>query len=143
MMEERICGEFGNALRDGLVKGPEATSLMFRIGGNADDSVNVGDTSTTFLDVSMVHMDLRAANGNGRDIGSPSRQSRYFFYRKSSSSCEPPPTSPAPGREMPELVPDLASNLVELTVAHSFPCALSRQRTLLTSEFLANTRNEM
>ena len=141
-MEERICTEFGSALRNALV--PEATSLMFRTGGQIGDAlVNSFDTSTTFLDVATVHMDLSAANGNQSDDVAASRQSKHFFYRKlSSSACEPPPTPPTPGRNRPVLLPDPAFSLVELSVAHPFPCALSRQRTLLTRELLADNPNE-
>jgi hypothetical protein len=144
-MEERICVEFGTALRDALV--PEATSLMFRTGGQVDDAMNNSfDTSTTYLEVSMVHMDLSTANGNQLDDVSPSRQSKHFFYRKlSSATCELPPPPTLTGRNLsaPELLPGPVSNLVELSVAHPFPCALSRQRTLLTSELLANNPNEL
>jgi hypothetical protein len=142
-LEERICVEFGTALRDALVS--EATSLMFRTGGQVDDAMNNSfDTSTTYLDVSMVYMDLSTANGNPRDDVSASRQSKHFFYRKlSSATCEPPPPPPGRNRSVPELLPDPVSNLVELSAAHPFPCALSRQRTLLTSELLADNPNEL
>jgi hypothetical protein len=142
-MEERICVEFGTALRDALVA--EAASLMFRTGGQVNDAMNDSfDTSTTHLDVSMVHMDLSTSNGNQLDDVSASRQSKHFFYRKlSSATCEPPPPPTLTGRNrsVPELFPDPVSHLVELSVAHPFPCALSRQRTLLTSELLADNHN--
>jgi len=142
-IEERIVKEFGGSLRDSLMTGPgQNTSLMFRTGSQVDDSSGGLDMSTAFLDVSVVHMDLSSANGSRRDNVSASRQSRHFFYRKSSSMSEPPPRNLVPGGKRPELLPE-SSSVVELTVAHPFPCALSRQRTLLTSEILADNPNEL
>ena len=143
-IEERICKEFGSSLRSALLTGAGSPSLMFQTGIQVDDSTDGFDLSTTFLDVSIVHMDLSSANGSRRDNVPASRQSRHFFYRRSSSlMAEPPPTAAAPGRNRPELLPDDSSNVVELTVAHPFPCALSRQRTLLTSDILADNPNEL
>lgn len=144
-IEEQICKEFGNTLRNSLLTGPdEDLSLMFRTGAQVDDTVDGFDRSTTFLDISTVHMDLSSANGSRRDNVPASRQSRHFFYRKSSSiMSEAPPVERAPGGKQPELFPEASSSVMELTVAHPFPCTLSRQRTLLTSEILADNPNEM
>jgi hypothetical protein len=141
-IEDRICKEFGGALRDSLLTGPdEQISLMFRTGAQVEHASDVLDVSTTFLDVSMVHMDLAfVANRGKRKIIDASRQSRHFFYRKSGFiASEPaPPMDLAAGKRRPELLPKSAANVTELTVAHTFPCALSRQRTLLTSEIFAD-----
>lgn len=146
-IEDRVCKEFGAALRNSLLTGlDEHTSLMFRTGGQVDDATDVFALSTTFLDVSMVHMDLSTATSGGqRNNVPPSRQSRHFFYRKSGSTVsEPaPPKELAAGKHRPELLPESASGVTELTVAHPFPCSLSRQRTLLTSEILADNPNEL
>lgn len=145
-LEEQICKEFGGNLRSFLLTGPnEEGSLMFRTGAQVDDTAGGFESSTTFLDVSIIHMDLSSASGSRRDNVPASRQSRHFFYRKPSSSIsEPPPSSRrTSGGKRPELLPESTANVMELTVAHHFPCALSRQRTLLTSEILANSSNEL
>jgi hypothetical protein len=146
-IEDRICKEYGGALRNSLLTDPdEHISLMFRTGAQVEDTADGLDMSTTFLDVSMVHMDLKMATSGGKsDNVSASRQSRHFFYRKFGSTVsEPaPPKELAAGKIRPELLPESAATLTELTVAHPFPCALSRQRTLLTSEILAENPNEM
>jgi hypothetical protein len=119
---------------------------MFRTGAQVEDTADGLDISTTFLDVSMVHMDLKMATSGGKsDNESASRESRHFFYRKFGSTVsEPaPPKELAAGKMRPELLPESAASFTELTVAHPFPCALSRQRTLLTSEILAENPNEM
>jgi hypothetical protein len=138
VIEERICYEYGKPLRDALVSECPKGSVLFRTAGRVGEAASESD-STTFLDISMVYMgippdQLKLA---GKEESMGPKESKRFYYRKSSSS-ETIPGTPLPGDDLPELSADLTSNLVELRVAQQFPCALSRQRALITSEFVSS-----
>ena len=91
------------------------------------------DASKTHIDISLVQMDIAGLDSmNLRGNLSSTLQSKHFFYKK------PNPPDPLISRDEnddaidEEVLP--SQTLVEVTVANSFPCALSRQCSLLTSE---------
>jgi len=117
-LEERLCIEFGKSLQSAINKDSKLDSILFHIGGETNDETLNAEAEKTMVNLSVVHMDA------SREVSSTWRQSKRFFYRKP-SSVDP---------QLNEQLLFFASNLVELTVARPFPCALSRQRTILTSE---------
>jgi hypothetical protein len=95
-------------------------SVVFRIGYQVEDPKDKQEV-VTYLDVSMVHVDIAGVDAPLGSTQQPEAlESKRFLYRKSSGT----------------VANGFSSRLVELTVARPFPCALSRQRTLITSEFV-------
>lgn len=137
-LEERICAEYGRPLQDALLKECGSDSVVFCAGGR---SIGNGEPdASTILDISIAHVKVpvTAVNNHGTFNSGDAeilRDTKRFFYRKSSAVEH---SANKGGQKVQNFLPELASSvLVELTVAHYFPCALSRQRTLLTSEFVS------
>jgi len=130
-LTEKICVTFGNPLREAL--GLDSESLVFRFKKNVEENKDELD-SVTYLDISMVHQDIASLDMPLDKCRLDSLDSKRFLYRKQTN----PPDKE--DKEQPAVnlltMNGLKSCLVELTVARSFPCALSRQRTILTSEFM-------
>jgi hypothetical protein len=126
---ERICNEFGKPLRTAL--GHDGGSVMFRIGRSVEDPRAQKD-SATYLDISMVHVDIASVDAPLGSTKHEGVETKRFLYRKSATVEISPGT---PGQQTSSL-DAITSSLVELTVARPFPGPLSRQRTLLTSEFV-------
>jgi hypothetical protein len=122
ILEEMMCSEFVKPIRDALqTSANQNGQVTIRTGASGFQSLEPADSSKTCIDVSFVS----SLDKNPRDDSTVWGQSKHFFYRKPKSFSEesPPHDSPA--------------SLVEMTVARTFPCALSRQRSLMTSEFLS------
>ena len=126
-LEESICSEFGKPIRDSLLRDGVSYSLVFRFGQSALLPVETVDESTIYIDISFVHWNVSGIDQSDLDEASRVQQSKYFYFRK------PEPLKSANSNRNDHS----ASAFVEMTVAQTFPCALSRQRTLLTSEFLS------
>jgi len=136
-LTEKICKEFGEPLRKALAC--DSTSVIFRVGKSGEKAWagfdnEKGSESVTYLDVSMVHPDIASIDMPLGIIKQDVLECKRFLYRK---------TITQPGNQIKQeldlglpATKDMTSSLVELTVARPFPCALSRQRTLLTSEFM-------
>ena len=102
-------------------------SVVFR---NAEIFGDLNETvGSTFLDISLVYMDIAGLDGDG--VRGGVLESKRFFHRKSNASFQL-----SNGFRLPQLLRGVATNLVELTVVNQFPCPLSRQRSLITSEFI-------
>jgi hypothetical protein len=122
-MKKQICLEFGQALKAALERDMPAGSVQLCTDFDTSDS-RTRDPAKTYLDITVLHTDLEMMMMECRSQRhSSSRvETKSFFYRK------------------PEPVPSHlqesggVAGLVEVTVAHSFPSILSRQRALLTSE---------
>jgi len=127
LLHQRICNEFGRPLRDALSKESNEGSVLFSTGGRS--TVGESDESITYLDVTIVHINFPGLN-LPQERGEI--EAKRFFCRKPSEQEPAPPGQP--GQELPGLQIAPPSHYVELTVAQSFPCALSRQRTLIASE---------
>jgi hypothetical protein len=115
-LADKICNEFGKPLMNALAH--EDASIMFRVGYEVEDPREKQD-SLTYLDISVVHVDIAGVDAPLGTTQPEALESKRFLYRKSSGT----------------VATGFSSRLVELTVARPFPCALSRQRTLITSEF--------
>ena len=124
-LEVKICNAFAQPLLNVL-----GESVVFRnseIVGDPNESIG-----STFLDISLVHMDIATMNRDAARGGL--LESKRFFCRKPDASFQLNNSS-----ELPQFLRGVATNLIEFTVANPFPCPLSRQRTLITSEFTEET----
>lgn len=124
-LEVEICNAFAQPLLNAL-----GESVVFRnkeIAGDPNESIG-----STFLDISLVHMDTATMDRNTARGGL--LESKRFFCRKPDASVQPNNCS-----ELPHFLRAVTTNLVEFTVANPFPCPLSRQRILITSEFTSET----
>jgi hypothetical protein len=121
-IEVEICNAFAKPFLSAL-----GNSVVFR---NAEIFRDLNETvGSTFLDISLVYMDIAGLDGDG--VRGGVLESKRFFHRKSNASFQL-----SNGFRLPQLLRGVATNLVELTVVNQFPCPLSRQRSLITSEFI-------
>jgi hypothetical protein len=125
-LEEAMCSEFGKPIRDALLRSGVTESIVFRFGNRVVPRSEAMDDSAIHVDISFVQTTVSGVDSTARYENTAWQHSKHFYYRKAS-------TAPTPSGQNQ----DIASTLVEMTVAHIFPCALSRQRTLLTSEILS------
>lgn len=117
-LADRICCEFGRPLVAALAS--VDASIIFRTGYQVEDPKDKQNIAT-YLDISMAYVDIAGVDAPlGSTQQSEALESKRFLYRKSTGT----------------VATGFSSRLVELTVARPFPCALSRQRTLITSEFV-------
>ena len=115
-MYHNMCSKFGKPLRDALAAG---SVVKFTIQGPSGYLPEA--SPDTLLDISMAYVDLPGMNLPAEVGGVNDYAAKRFFCREARTD-----------QEATEF--NLMGRLVELTVAQSFPCALSRQRTLITSE---------
>jgi hypothetical protein len=116
-LADKICHEFGRPLMTALAH--EDVSIMFRVGSQTEEPKDKPST-LTYLDISVVHVDISGVDAPLGTTQPEVSEPKRFLYRKSSGT----------------VAAGFSSVLVELTVARPFPCPLSRQRTLITSEFI-------
>jgi hypothetical protein len=117
-LEETMCSSFGKPIRNALLRDGSPGSILYRLGNHAPPmQEREGDIS---VDIGFVQMNFSEMDSNRGDDADFGHQSKHFIYRK-----------PPDATEM------ISSTFVEMTVANTFPCPLSRQRTLLTSEFVS------
>ncbi len=136
--EEVVCSLVGKPIHAALLRdGILSSSIIFRLGNQSPSEndkrdgviVDIGFVQLNFMDgpgsvdrrriTSPLHRHddlVGSSNFDGRNL-----LSKQFIYRK-------PPGSSAV----------ISSTFVEVTVANPFPCPLSRQRSLLTSEYVSN-----
>jgi len=123
-LEEHICLEFISSLRKEIKNLSKTESLVVRtsISGKPCESIKLDETATTFIELSLLRMDpsQEVTTAHWRE------SKRFYYYRSSSLELQG-----IPGLETPDQ--KTLTNLVELAVAQPFPCALSRQRTLLNT----------
>jgi hypothetical protein len=142
-LEEVMCSAFAKPIRNALVRNDVAqNSIVFRLGNQSASESDYG--SLVYVDLGFVQLTSGSGTDRGVAVGadrgntlnSPPQArddmhaltyegrnlpSKHFTYRK------PPSASQV-----------ISSTFVEVTVARPFPCPLSRQRSLLTSEFGSN-----
>jgi len=121
-LEEQICNMFAQPIINALATEIPRNTILLRTDPLLGDVV---DSKYTFLVVVVVHMNASELFATQERQTEQRLESKRFFHRKGE------PNNANRSR--------LVSDLVELTVAHSFPCAMSRQRTLITSEILSGT----
>ena len=116
LSEIAICNAFGKSIRNALLQDSDATTMVFSSGIAKSDVTN---PDTTHIDISLVHTDSFDSNSGIED--SFRCECRRFRY------CKPRDTQV-----------EAAATHVEMTVAIAFPCPLSRQRSMLTNEFVSS-----
>lgn len=129
-LEEIMCLEFVKPLRNALQRDNGSSSIVFRVGNQKTPSL---PEEGIFVDVAFVQMHIISSfadAANQREDLAFGHQSKHFFYRI-------PQADDAPGQKSQTLRAGGSTGLMEMTVANSFPCPLSRQRTVLTSEFVS------
>jgi hypothetical protein len=117
LSETAICNAYGNSIRNALLQDLNAKEIVFSTGTPQPD---VTDEETTYINIDVVRAECMGATKAGLQDGF-GYDYRRFLYTK--------PTGPEQG---------VATTYVQMTVAISFPCPLSRQRSMLTNEFVSS-----
>jgi len=123
-LEEHVCLQFISSLRREIKNLSKTESLVVRtsISGKSCETNKLDKVPSTFIDLSLLRMDPSQEASTAHWC-----ESKRFYYHKSSSL----ELQGIPGLETSDQ--KMLTNLVELAVAQPFPCALSRQRTLLNT----------
>ncbi|CAB9498009.1 expressed unknown protein [Seminavis robusta] len=123
-LSKHLCAVVGKSLQQAIAK-PHPVDL--RVGADHDHGTNgISDVGKTYIDVVFLHTDVESVGLPLDATGPGVRESKRFFYTKSDPLVSLPEKSET----------ERATTLVEVTVAHTFPSVLSRQRALLTSLIL-------
>jgi len=114
-VEDRLCEAFGRSLRSALLTSNDNVTIVT---GSKPHAAEPKDG--IIVAIGIVKMNTAfSAGDDGSDFA---QQGKHFLYHKSSS------------------VNDRKGSTVKMTVAHPFPCPLSRQRTILTSELMTSPK---
>ena len=117
-LESFVCREFGKLLRASFQPDAAADPIVLRFDKPHSSSV---DTATTYIDICMVYPNLSGFDELGwNDTDAQGLEARHFVHRDKDLSQE----------EMNTTV------VVGTTVTLAFPCPLSRQRSMVTREFI-------
>jgi len=117
LSETSICNAYGKSIRNALLQDLNAKEIVFGTGTPEQD---VTDEETTYINIDVVRAECMGATKTGLQDGF-GYDYRRFLYSK--------PTGPEQG---------VATTYVQMTVAVPFPCPLSRQRSMLTNEFVSS-----
>jgi hypothetical protein len=129
-LTRNLCLEVGKSLQHTIVH-ESVSHVELRLETEQGYSKS-NDHSQTLIDVTLLYTDVESMK-LPLDLHSRVRETKRFFYKRSDpllSDQEKAIPTPESGK---------ATKLVEVTVAQTFPSVLSRQRALLTSEFLSNS----
>mmetsp|Transcript_42396 Transcript_42396/g.102457 ORF Transcript_42396/g.102457 Transcript_42396/m.102457 type:complete len:2457 (+) Transcript_42396:97-7467(+) len=108
-VEDRLCEAFGRSLRSALLKSNGNVTIVTGSKPHEAETEN-----GIIVDIGIVKMNTKFSVGDdGSDFA---QEGKHFLYHK------PPSANGGKG------------STVKMTVAYPFPCPLSRQRTILTSE---------
>jgi hypothetical protein len=130
-LARNLCLDVGKLLQQAIVH-ESVSRVELRLDFDQSNNTGCDHSNTTFIDVTLLHTDVESMKFPF-DFNSGALETKRFFYKRLDpllSDQEKAIHSPQWGK---------ATTLVEVTVAHTFPSVLSRQRALLTSEFLANS----
>jgi len=148
-MEARICTAFAEPLVEALSTEIPKDSIVLRLNMPSDAILNKEVTRKTFLIVTLVHMSFPGyansqllRDSSIAEILSAGGSKRFLFCSRENTSTLPMKSILSKNMHSgishtKQTLSSSASGLMELTVAHRFPCALSRQRTIITSEFFS------
>ena len=140
-IEARICSAFAKPLISALAKELPMDSIVLRMNMPSESALQKEGSKKTFVVVSLVHMSYPGyanaqllRDSSIMEILSAGGSKRFLFYSRESPSAK----YTIAGRNiinnnLSSRLP--GSGLMELTVGLRFPCALSRQRTIITSEY--------
>jgi hypothetical protein len=114
--ETAICNAFSKRIRNALLEDLDSTAIVFGTGITKPDII---DPDITYIDIGLVHADAFDSRRGIKDgFG---HEYRRFQYCKPNDAHDGATTT-----------------YVEMTVAIAFPCPLSRQRSMLTNEFVSS-----
>jgi hypothetical protein len=114
--ETAICNAFSKRIRNALLEDLDSTAIVFGTGITKPDII---DPDITYIDIGLVHADAFDSRRGIKDgFGHEYRRFRY---------CKPNDAHDG-----------ATTTYVEMTVAIAFPCPLSRQRSMLTNEFVSS-----
>ncbi len=115
LSETAICNAYSKSIRNALLQDLNAKSIIFGTGTPEPDVI---EADTTYVNIDIVRAEcLGGTNTDLRDgFGYDYRR---FLYSKPVALGE-----------------EVAKTFVQMTVAVSFPCPLSRQRSMLTNEIV-------
>jgi hypothetical protein len=137
-LETVMCTRFCRLIRDGLLQEDvDGSNLVaFRVGGGGStETVNNGSSSSaTTIDVGFVYGDSSSSTSSYSIVDDADdntgglfyNESRHFRYYKSSTTRNDGTST--------------TTSFVEMTVANTFPCPLSRQKSVLTNEFIKSPK---
>ena len=120
----RVCEEFAKPIIEALAKELPLESIILREELPSESTLH-DDTKITYLVVTLVQMQP-LLRGNGKEDVISGGGSKRFYFRSQF------PISQNHGSNA-----NVKAGFVELTVANAFPCCLSRQRTIITSEYFS------
>ena len=126
ILDECICLEYGKPLQQALTHETSPDSILLRVG----DSPMTVAADKTVITVTL----LQPQSSDGALESLPLETKHFFYSRKPALSSTDSGTNESE-RVLTSTPSQLLDKLVEVTVAKTFPSALSRQRTLLTKEF--------
>jgi hypothetical protein len=131
-----VCTVFAQPLLLFLAQEISDDNILFRYHPPTESEVECNNNKT-FLVVTLLHSSSMANQTNERDVIDPlvSGGSKRFVFRSKASVSAPLEcsSSTASGKQLQ------SPCFVESVVGQRFPCALSRQRVLFTSEFVSGT----
>lgn len=126
-LNEYICSAFAEPLIHSLAKELPMNSIVLTKEIPSKEILgDEGESNTTYLVVNLVHMrpSLRNRNVEYDPIAQGGSKRFYFRNKPFLNSFRQQGSS-------------VKAGFIELTVANCFPCGLSRQRTVITSEYFA------
>jgi len=143
-LNEVISRSFAEPLIEGLSSafGGTKSSIIFCLKRPSDSRLRKEGVDRTFLVVSMVEMGGNIGTNNAL-LTSPVESKRFFSKKFVTSYGKDVSQDHRNFRQMKEDVvrSNNTSIIIESTVGQKFPCALSRQRVLITAELVPGTTN--
>jgi hypothetical protein len=113
LSEKTICNAFERSIRKALLQDVDGKEIVFRTGKPEPDGTNEGKL---FVSIDVVRAECIGATKIGRQDGFACDYRRFLYSKPM------------------DLEHGVAATFVRMTVAISFPCPLSRQRSMLTNE---------
>jgi hypothetical protein len=114
-LEESMCAAYGKPILDALRRDDKTASIVFAAGNTRMAHQKEHSTENEIrLAIGFVEMEVSEFHDN--------ITTKHFVYQKPTDSVDDKASS---------------TTLVKMTVANPFPCPLSRQRTLLTTELMS------
>jgi hypothetical protein len=146
-LETAMCTRFCKSIRDSLLQDLDSNMVVFRVGGDVGkQGVHTLPTaSATIVDIGFVHTNYSSTTPSSDDIPGVFESDKVFYsesrhfrcYKSSGGGDGGASNSNNPASSSPTST----TCFVEMTVAKPFPCPLSRQRSILTNEFVTSPRS--
>ena len=136
-----ICLEYGKPLKLALGSISASDGSIVLCANSQGNATETRDPTVTYIEITSLSVNGGSSEVSEYSSMSSSLESKKFFYVKKPALVDA--TGRVGGENSGKLVVTTPSKflctLVEVTVAKTFPSALSRQRTLLKSEIVSST----